>query len=619
MKYALEERIGEPSLFCGRKQEMELLINWIRQIPRKTAKSRALLGRRKCGKSAIMQRLFNILWNQNGKVIPFYFEVQDYRQWLLEFSDAYYRTFMSQFLSFKTRTVLDYGNCPWNFAELRKMAKAINNNNALKNMDGFQDYLHKEQVDQAMNWAFSAPSVFAGKENVFFLVMIDEIQYMTDYIFRDKDYKVLAHRLPGAYHGLVESKVAPMLVSGSYVGWMVKMMREMFVGGRLKHTEIPSKLTFEEGLETVYRYADFYEIEVTDESALVINQLTQSDPFYIASLLRSDWRERDFSSKAGVIKTLDYEVKNRKGELFGTWSEYIYSTIKAVNDRYAKQILLFLSKEREKECTRDEIRKDLKGELSDSQLEEKLRLLESGDLITQGSSNFRYRGIDDDILDLIFRSLYEEEIHHKRPDIAAELTAKVDEAELKKEILSLRGSLNELKGRMLELVVFRELNQYRKQGKPIENFRQRFRPVSNAEQMEEMLKLCSVSRFEMIWMNYYLALPQTAVLEIDVLALGEDAESCWALVFELKNRDDKNPPNMTEAQLFVTKIKGVKQWLAQSKGTRFVCPVYLSAKGFEPSVEVWLHEQGVLTADQASWESVSQSENSIATGMESRR
>jgi len=55
----------------------------------------------------------------------------------------------------------------------------------------------------------------------------------------------------------------------------------------------------------------------------------------------------------------------------------------------------------------------------------------------------------------------------------------------------------------------------------------------------------------------------------------------------------------------VTKIKGVKQWLAQSKGTpvKFVCPVYLSAKGFAPSIEAWLHEQGVLTADMESWES----------------
>ncbi|TGN99599.1 hypothetical protein PN36_35610, partial [Candidatus Thiomargarita nelsonii] len=112
MKYALKERIGDQSLFCGRKQEMKLLMNWTQSIPREMAKSRALLGRRKCGKSAIMQRLFNILWTQNGRVIPFYFEVRDYQQWLLEFSDAYYRTFMSQFLSFKTRTVLSPNNRP---------------------------------------------------------------------------------------------------------------------------------------------------------------------------------------------------------------------------------------------------------------------------------------------------------------------------------------------------------------------------------------------------------------------------------------------------------------------------------------------------------------------------
>jgi len=605
MKYALEERIGEPSLFCGREREMELLRNWVHQIPKKTAKSRALLGRRKCGKSAIMQRLFNILWNENGVVIPFYFEVRDINRWLLSFADIYYRTFMSQFLSFKTRTVLDNENCPWDFAELIKMAKAINNNNALKNMDVFQNCLDKEQIDQAIDFAFSAPGVLAGKENVFFLVMIDEIQYMTEYLYHDKAQQVKAYNLPGAYHGLVESKVAPMLVSGSYVGWMVKMMREMFVGGRLKQTEISSKLTPEEGFETVYRYADFYEIEVTDESALVINQLTQSDPFYIASLLRSDWIERDFSTKEGVIKTLDYEVRNRKGELFGTWSEYIYSTIKAVNDRYAKQILLFLSRNREKECTRTEISEHLNGKLPESKLEEKLNALEAGDLITQGSSNFRYRGISDDILDLIFRDLYEEEIYHTQPDVAAELTASLEKD---KEILSLKGALNDLKGRMLELVISRELNKYRKLGNPIAHFRQRFRPVSNAahlSQMEKMLTDCSESRFDRIWTNYYLSLPQTTVLEIDVLAEGEDADCCWALVFELKNRDVKNPPSMKEAQLFVTKIKGVRQSLAQSKGmpVKFVCPVYLSAKGFAPSIENWLHEQGVLTADWESWES----------------
>ncbi|KHD08455.1 hypothetical protein PN36_27710 [Candidatus Thiomargarita nelsonii] len=597
MIYALEERIGEPSLFCGRTEQMTLLMNWVDKIPRKMAKSRALLGRRKCGKSAIMQRLFNILWNEQGKIIPFYFEVQDYDQWLLDFADVYYRSFMSQYLSFKTRTILSANNRPWDFDSLIDMAKELDDSFALKDISSFQKYLQAEKVDQSMNWAFSAPGVFAGQENLFVLVMIDEIQYMTKHIFYDKEHKVQAHNLPGAYHGLVESKIAPMLVSGSYVGWMVQMMREMFVGGRLTQTPISSKLTYDEGMEAIYRYAEFNQVEVTDESAIVINKLTQSDPFYITCLFRSDFSSKDLSTVDGVIKTLDYEIKNREGELFGTWSEYIYSTIKAVNDRYAKQVLLFLSKERYKECTRVEISDYIGNQLSEAELEEKLRTLEYGDLITQGVNNFRYRGISDDILDLIFRELYQEEIEQVKPNVAKELAGKV--ANLEKDKKSLQGALNELKGRMLELMVYREMNKSRNQIQPIDKFRQKFRPFENVR-LEKLLKQASENKCELIWTNYYLQLPQTQAVELDVLALGEDETSCWALVFEVKNRDAKHPPTKKEAQAYVAKLEKLRHWLEQKeKPIRFVCPVYLSAKGFSSELETFLHEEGVLTADLA--------------------
>ena len=88
MQYALKERIGHPDLFCGRETEMKWLMEWTSRIPRKLAKSQALLGRRKSGKTAIMQRLFNILWNQNGQVIPFYFEVLDQSMWRLELAQG---------------------------------------------------------------------------------------------------------------------------------------------------------------------------------------------------------------------------------------------------------------------------------------------------------------------------------------------------------------------------------------------------------------------------------------------------------------------------------------------------------------------------------------------------
>lgn len=105
----------------------------------------------------------------------------------------------------------------------------------------------------------------------------------------------------------------------------------------------------------------------------------------------------------------------------------------------------------------------------------------------------------------------------------------------------------------------------------------------------------------MAWMNHYIQLPGTAPAEIDVIVQGADADSCWALFFEIKNRDAANLPTMAEAQV-LAKIAIVRQWLAQdNKKIRFIFPVYLSVKAFETDVEVWLHEQGVFTADLESW------------------
>jgi hypothetical protein len=605
LTYALKERIGDPSLFCGRKKEMALLLDWAENIPREISKSRALFGRRKSGKTAIMQRLFNILWNRNRRVIPFYFEVLDFDQWLLDFVDEYFRTFMSQYLSFKTRTPLDFDNTPWKMAKLKDMGRAIGNENILEAVETFQEYHEAQRVHNAMKFAFAAPAWFAGKDNIFVLVMLDEIQFMTKYIYWDREKKVKARNLPGAYHGLVESKVAPMLVSGSYIGWMVQMMRDMFVGGRLKRTPVSPRLAFNEGMEAVYRYAEHYGAPISDKSAYAINVLTKSDPFYISTMFRSDWSQKGFTTVEGAVRTLAYEITNRDGEMYGTWSEYIDSTIREVNDTYAKKILLFLSRERNKEVTRTEISDYLDGKLDNGPLEERLRTLEYGDLITRGSSDFHYKGIPDDILDFIFRDRYQFEIHRVKPDVNIELTAKIETLEKDKKFL--QGSLNELKGRMLEYVVYRELNGCRKEGKTIKNFKKRLRPVLNeqqAQKMEEVSAAIGAGKFDKIWMNYYINIPGAAgPEELDVVAEGSDPDNnCWILVFEMKNRDEKNPPTMDEAKSFVAKVDMVKQEREQkNKKIRLICPVYLSSKGFKQDIEMWLHQHGILTSDMEHW------------------
>jgi len=77
MQYPLPESIGNPDLLVGREKEFCLFNKWISRIPDRLSKSRAILARRKSGKTAIVERIFNRLWSDNGQVIPFYINIPE--------------------------------------------------------------------------------------------------------------------------------------------------------------------------------------------------------------------------------------------------------------------------------------------------------------------------------------------------------------------------------------------------------------------------------------------------------------------------------------------------------------------------------------------------------------
>ena len=105
MQYPLEEKIGNPDLLVGREQEFASFDKWISNMPKKLSKSWALLGRRKSGKTAFVQRLFNKLWSANGQVVPFYISIPDKPIWLVDLAVKYYETFASQYISFLERNI----------------------------------------------------------------------------------------------------------------------------------------------------------------------------------------------------------------------------------------------------------------------------------------------------------------------------------------------------------------------------------------------------------------------------------------------------------------------------------------------------------------------------------
>jgi hypothetical protein len=149
--------------------------------------------------------------------------------------------------------------------------------------------------------------------------------------------------LAGSYHSLAESKVAPMLVTGSYAGWLLKVISKYLEAGRLSQIRFSPYLTEDEGLEAVYKYASFYDEPITNYTAMQINKLCMADPFFISCVITSIYEEKDLTTSTGVANTVDYELSEENAEMYLTWGEYIHHIVDEVNDQNAKNILLFLS------------------------------------------------------------------------------------------------------------------------------------------------------------------------------------------------------------------------------------------------------------------------------------
>ena len=140
-----------------------------------------------------------------------------------------------------------------------------------------------------------------------------------------------------------------------------------------------------------------------------------------------------------------YEKEIQQGEIYGTWMEYMIKTFNTVNKANSKRIMLYLFQEGE-ERTRAQIKKALNLPYTDEELERKLEALIKGDLISQGSTAYRYAITTDKTYELFFRNKYQDEIDHFVPDI-------------EKELRQILGKKNYMQGKYTEFLIKEKLKK----------------------------------------------------------------------------------------------------------------------------------------------------------------
>ena len=449
MQYPLREKIGNPDLFVGREKELNDFDYWVSEISNLNSQSRALLGRRKSGKTAFVQRLFNRLWSANGDIIPFYFSIPESKVWYPNFAVLYYQTFASQYISFLERDpmpmrqtltmeeILAYG-------KEKSIASLVSNTHKI--MDDEKAGRHSLMWDTA----YRAPHRTADIEGQLILVILDEFQYISNKIYAREDLSgEPIETMPGSYHEVSESKIAPMIATGSYVGWMLEIMSQYLEAGRLTYIDFSPYLDDEEGLVSVYKYVSALKVPITNESAVQINKLCKADPFLISCMIRSQYPKRDLTTKDGVVATFEYEVGDRMSYISRTWAEYINMTVERINDRYGKHMLLHLSKHNDRYWTPQELKKELHLQEDESTIRRKLESLVKGDLLEWGPADIEFRGLQDGTLNRILRHRFEREIKDHKPDFTADYNEEL--ANVTKENSELRGQLNRIKGLVTEV------------------------------------------------------------------------------------------------------------------------------------------------------------------------
>jgi len=577
MRTYLKERIGNPELFTGRKKDLTYFLDWIDRIRGEASQSTAILSRRKTGKTALLQRLFNITFEKNDSVVPFYFEIRETDQWLGDFAREFFLTFIYQYIAFHARKA-EYLS--------PALSKTFSKASEISEKEGFDEVTEligdirtlaeTESSDMMWNAVREIPRGVAQQTDGRVVQMIDEFQFINRFIFRDKDCTRRIDNLAGSYLHTCEYKNAPLLVTGSWVGWLMDDLNRLLPGRFLKHPL--GNLTEDESVEMIYKYSLNDGVPVSERTVWLISRLTEGNPFYISALLRSKYPEKDMTTGEGVRRTFEFETMNLDANINATWMEYLDSAFSRINDTHAKDMVLYLSKNRHRYVRRKELKNRLGLDMTDTELEKKFRALYKADIIEEDYG--RYRGVRDNVFDKVFRRSYAEDVDKFiTRDAPAENRALFEK--IRKDYKRLEGKYGRYKGAFAEFAVTHHLRSY---------------AHKNSRLYRTMMEnLPEDFRFEAYGTVSSYNSPPLHEPEFQTDILARAKKGGYSLIGEVKNRKMKF--SVREAGEFREKAGELTKLENVGRAVLFV----FSVSGFFKNTLAYLEKHGIAWTSDRRW------------------
>ena len=516
---ALKEEIGKPELFTGRKKDLGFFLDWVDLVNDELGHSHVILARKRRGKTALVQRLFNHIYTRaNPKIIPFYIRVDEGRTTQMQFSQRLFCSLISQYLGHKRRDPKLIRKT----MELNRLKKATDDEDLLDLIHNMIRCVADDDSGGAWELARECGHTISSLKDERIIQIIDEFQFLNDRIYVRDDFKTLIE-LGSFYQRTGSSKVSPQIITGSYIGWLSQIVGKMVGRYRRYYLE---PLTHEEALSAIYNYSSVLKREISDESAAYMAEACFQDPFYIAQTFQSQCPKRNLTSPDHIREILQFETSSM-GEITGMWMDYLQHAFSRINDRNAKKIVLYLARHGVEERNRRQIADDLQLDMSDEDLEKKLDKLVHADIIKRGVSQFYFRGLGDPIFEMVFRKEYQDEIDQIQ-------NSEIEE-DLNRQLKSLKGKTAHYKGvaaesRLINRLIFLGL----KKASPQQIF-------YGAPQDLRLGPFATLAKES-------FHLDQEQRVEVDICGRAAQEED-WDLIVEVK--DHETMPGKAHVQTFI--------------------------------------------------------------------
>ncbi|NPV54956.1 MAG: hypothetical protein HPY71_15825 [Firmicutes bacterium] len=402
-----------PEEFIDRDDILRYLEEWFRNIASRRSRSKALISPRRMGKTAVLDRLVNVMFWRDYGVVPFYFKVKREETTLREFTEEYIEAFFQYFMGYILKDPSIVIN-KYKLKDLAGLDVAIDEGDSygdgrIRIIDIVREQIemflrYKDTRDARLLWeeAITYPERIAVLTGMKVAVIIDEFQDMKSYIYDAEDVNTVVPGrdmptdLTATYDRMSQSTHAPMLVSGSAVTMIFRTVMGGPLGGRFTVKKL-GPLSIADGAELAKTILAGRGIPISDELALYLSELVGGHPYYVYCVANTEGPFETFATRSEIEAAVEWELQN--GVIGGFWSTHFMNYENTINDDpdpgIGKRIIYYLLKYQGRTVEEMEIANSLG--ITPEVVARKLQKLSEADLVERVGP-YSYRGLTDKML-----------------------------------------------------------------------------------------------------------------------------------------------------------------------------------------------------------------------------